>query len=392
MLGVARHRGRGMRAGAARRAGRPDTGETPEDVGSELFRELARMVAALAEVQGLRSFALPYPGLAQRALDRTVMHCLDVGETPPRSLPELWEWCRTKPAGDPLFAVPGSLVTPGTTLVHPIGRMPTRSCLEVASHGPDGGVAAHARALLGDLEARCGAGERYRQCRRFLARHPVVQQRDRFGLGWSKTIWNRVKDLYGPLPESLLVDGVFLRCPSCGLPALPRGGTVPVPGPSATDADIWCEGEECPRAAPPELIRDPDQAWILRRSLRAFLVLPYRTEEAARDALGRAGIDHEALSGPLSAYRLRDTGPAIVDIQVYDRLQPALLAAHLTDSAHLADRTFVVVPDALAGRDGYREAFAEALPALLRDRLVLTTPVDLVPDLGRARREEKDDA
>ncbi|MFE9123272.1 hypothetical protein [Streptomyces sp. NPDC007172] len=381
-----------MRAGAASRADRPDTGEESEGAGSELFRELARMAAALAEVQGLRSFALPYPGVAQRALDRTVMHCLDVGETPPRSLPELWEWCRTKPAGDPLFAVPASLVTPGATLVHPVGRMPTRSCLEVASHGPDGGVAAQARALLGDLEARCGTGERYRQCRSFLARHPVVHRQDRFRSGWSTAVWSRVKDLYGPLPESLLVDGDFLRCPVCGLPALPRDRAVPVPVSSDTDADIWCEGEECPRDDPPELIRDPEQTWILRRSLRTFLALPYRTEEAALDALDRAGIDHEPVSGPLSAYQLRDTGAGIVDIQVYDRLQPALLAAYLTDSAPLVDRTLVVVPDALAGRKGYRGAFTDALPALLRDRLVLTTPVNLVPALGRARREEKDDA
>ncbi|MGW1596289.1 pPIWI_RE_Y domain-containing protein [Streptomyces sp. NPDC002343] len=361
-------------------------------MGGELFRELARMVAALAEVQGLRSFTLPYPGFAQRALDRTVTHCLDVGETPPRSLPELWEWCRTRPAGDRLFAVPASLVTPDATLVHPVGRMPTRSCLEVASHGPDGGVAAHARTFLGDLQARCGTGERYRQCRTFLARHAVVHQRDRFGPGWSKAVWSRVKDLYGPLPESLLVDGDFLRCPSCGLPALPRDGTVPVAGPSAVNADIWCEGEECPRDDPLEVIREPDQAWLLRRALRTFLALPHRTEEAARAALDRSGIDHAALSGPLCAYRLRDTGREIVDIQVYDRLQPALLAAHLTAGAPLADRTLVVVPDALAARDGYREAFTGALPALLRDRLVLTTPVNLVPDLGRARREEKDDA
>ncbi|MFE3093763.1 hypothetical protein ACFXG1_08030 [Streptomyces sp. NPDC059248] len=361
-------------------------------MGSALFRELARMVADLAEVQGLRSFALPYPALAQGALDHMVMHCLDAGETPPRSLPELWEWCRTRPAGDPLFAVPASLVTPGATLVHPTGRMPTRSCLEVASHGPDGGVAAHAGALLGDLEARCGTGERYRQCRRFLARHPVVHQQDRFGPAWSRAVWSRVKDLYGPLPESALVDGVFLRCPSCGLPALPPDGAVPVPGPSAADEDIWCEGEECPRDKPLELIREPDQVWILRRSLRTFLVLPHRTEEAARGALERAGIEYAALSGPLSAYRLRDTGPGIVDIQVYDRLQPALLAVHIADSASLADCTLVVVPDALAGRDGYRKAFGDALPALLRDRLVLTTPMDLVPDVERAQREETDDA
>lgn len=380
-----------MRAGAARPAGRPEAGEVPEEAGSRLFRELARMVAAVAEVDGLRSFALPYPGFAQRALDRTVMHCLDVGETPPKSLPELWEWCRTRPAGDPLFGVPASLVTPEATLVHPVGRMPTRSCLEVASYGPDGGVAAHARTLLGDVEARCGTGERYRQCRNFLARHPVVHQHDRSGPRWNRTVWSRIKELYVPVPESLLVDGVHLRCSSCGLPALPRDGAVPVPGPSVTDADLWCEGEECPRDAPPELIREPHQALVLRRSLRIFVALPYRTEEAALDELDHARIPYEALPG-LCAYRLRDTGPEVLDVHVYDRLQPALLAAHLTDSAPLAGRTLVVVPEALAGRNGYRQAFTEALPEPLRERLVLTTPVDLVSDLGPARGEEKDDA
>ncbi|MFD8933878.1 hypothetical protein ACFV0R_01230 [Streptomyces sp. NPDC059578] len=353
-------------------------------MGTELFCELARMVAALAEIQGLRSFALPYPGLAQRALDRMVMHCLDVGENPPRSLPELWEWCRTRPADDALFAVPASRVTPGTTLVHPVGRMPTRSCLEVASYGPDGGVAAHARALLVDLEARCGAGERYRQCRTFLARHPVVHQQDRFGPGWSNAVWSRVKELYRPLPESLLVDGVLLRCPSCGMPALPREQAVPLPGPSAADRDVWCEGEECPHDGPPELIREPDQTWILRRSLRMFLALPHLIEEAALDELDHARIGYELVPGSLCAYRLRDTGPEVLGIQVHDRLQPALLAAHLTDGEPLADRTLVVVPEALAERDDYRDAFTEALPEPLRERLVLTTPVDLVPDLGPA--------
>lgn len=379
-----------MKAGPAGRNDRSEASEAPEGMGSGLFGELARMVVALSEVQGLRSFALPYPALAQRALDHTVMRCLEAGEAPPRSLPELWEWCRTRPSDDPLLAVSSSQVSPGTTLVHRVGRMPTRSCLEVASHGPDGGVAAHARALLGDLHARSGSEERYRQCRAFLARHPVVHQQDRFAPGWNSAVWSRVKSLYGPLPEFLLVDGDFLYCPSCRLPALPRDSAVPVAGPSG--AEVWCEGEDCPRDAPPRLIREPDQACILQRSLRWYLVLPHRTDEAAREALERADVAYETLPGLLPAYRLKYTGPRIVDIQVYDRLQPALLAAHLTDHAPLADRTLVVVPDALAGRDGYRQAFTDALPALLRDRLVLTAPMDLVPDLGQARREEKDDA
>ncbi|MFF5564039.1 hypothetical protein ACFY6Y_05280 [Streptomyces sp. NPDC012829] len=349
-----------------------------------MFRELARAVAALAEVRGLRSFTLPYPSLAQRALDRTVTHCLDIGETPPRSLPELWEWCRSRPAGDPLFEVPASLVTPDATLVHPVGLMPTRTCLEVASHGSAGGVAADARTLLGELEARCGTAEWYRRSRNFLARHPVVLQQDRFGTGWSKAVWSRVKELYRPLPESLLVEDVFLRCPSCGLPALPRGRTIPVPGPPVTGSGFWCEGEECPHGEPLGLIRDPDHAWVLRRSLRAFLALPHGVEEAVLNQLDRAGIGYEAVSGHLCAYRLPVAGSETASVQVYDRLQPGLLAAHLTAGAPSADRTFVVVPSRLARRDGYRATFTAALPTPFRERLVLTTPAELLHRLGEA--------
>ncbi|MEU0840951.1 hypothetical protein ABZ370_15965 [Streptomyces sp. NPDC005962] len=378
MFGVARCRGSRVRAGkAGHKSAQADTGEA-RSAGTELFCELARMVAALAESQSLRSFTLPYPGFAQRALDRTVTRCLDIGEAPPRSLPELWEWCRSRTADDRLFQVPASFVTPDATLVHPVGLMPTRTCLELASHRPNGGVATEARTLLDDLEARCGSTERYRRCRRFLACHPVVHQEDRRAPGWSKAVWSRVKELYRPLPESLLVDGVSLRCLSCGLPALPSGRTVPVPGQPVADDQMWCEAEDRPRGDGFELIRDPELALVLRRSLRAFLVLPHRVEEAALNELDGAGIDYEAVSGRLSAYRLRDTGSETLDVQVYDRLQPGLLAAHLTNGAPLADHTFIVVPQRLAERDRYRENFTAALPALLRERLVLTTPADLV--------------
>ncbi|MFF5438462.1 hypothetical protein [Streptomyces achromogenes] len=382
VFGLARCRGRRVRpATAGTGYARAGTGEAAS-AGIELFCELARMVAALAEVQSLRSFALPYPGYAQRALDRTVMRCLGLGETPPRSLPELWDWCRSRTAGDPLFAVPASFVDPDATLVHPVGLMPTRTCLEVASHGPAGGVAVDARTLLDDLEARCGTAERYRRCRRFLARHPVVHQENRRVPGWSKSVWSTVKELYQPLPESLRVEDVSLRCPSCGLPAIPEGGSTPVSGKPPLGEGIWCEGEECPHADGLELIREPDLALILPRALRAFLVLPHRTEEAALNALDGAGIGYEAVSGHLCAYRLRSIGSATLDVRVYDRLQPGLLAAHLTRDTPAADRTFVVVPERLADRDGYRAGFTAALPAQLRERIVLTAPADLVRGLG----------
>lgn len=396
-----------MRAGTA---GHPHGRAGSAGVGTELFCELARMVAALGETQGLRSFTLPYPAFAQRALDRTVMHCLDVGEPPPKSLPGLWEWCRSRRAGDPFFEVPASFVAADATLVHSVGRMPTRTCLEVASHGRAAGVTAEARVLLDDLEARCGSTELYRRCRRFLARHPMVHQEDRRTLGWNKAVWSKVKALYQPLPESLRVDGLSLRCTSCGLPALTCGRTAPVPGRPLADEEIWCEGEECLRDDGLELIREPDLTLLLRRSLRAFLVLPHQVEESVLKELDGAGIEYEAVPGRLCAYRLRDIGSESLDVQVYDRIQPSLLAAHLADGAPLADRTFVVLPRRLAERDGYRAKFTAALPDSLRERLVPATPMNLVHRIGApfadsgdagtahgrnpepAHGEEKDDA
>ncbi|MEU5162048.1 hypothetical protein AB0G74_20925 [Streptomyces sp. NPDC020875] len=372
-----------MRARTAGRPGPGPGGDEASTAGTRLFLALARVVAAMAEIRGVRSFTLPYPNAAQHALDRAVTHCLDIGEAPPRSLPELLRWCRVRTSDDRLFGVPASLVTPGSTLVHPVGLFPTRTCLEAASHGEPGGVEREAHTLLGDLADRCGYDERFRRCRSFLARHPVVQQRDRFGPGWSTSVWTRVRGLYQPLPTSLVVDGLAVRCPVCGLPALPgRGGRTPLPGQRTADDEIWCEGESCPRDADFELIREPEETLVLRRSLRAFLVLPYRVETAALKALAGAGIEYGALPGSSGGYHLPAAGTGTVDLRMYDRTQPGLLAARLAESPPLADRTFVVVPPRLAARDGYRAAFTAALPGPLRERLVLTAPDDLVRRIG----------
>lgn len=375
-----------MSAPAAAYRGDPPEAREAGDAGTELFCELARTVAALADIQGLRSFTLPYPGFAQRALDRTVARCLDIGRTPPRSLPEMWEWCRSRTAADPLFGVPASFVAPDATLVHPVGLMPTRTCLEVASHRHAAGVDAEVRTLLDELVARCGSDERFRRCRRFLARNPVVYQEDRFGArrnkaGWNNDAWTRVKELYRPVPEFLYVDDVALCCPTCGLPALTHDRTVPLPGnPMAAD-EAWCEGEECPRDGGLELIRKPKLALVQPRSLRVFLALPQAVEEAALSELEEAGIGCSSVPGELGAYRLRETGGETMEVRMRDRLEPGLLAAGIAHSAPSADRTFVVVPQRLADRTGYRARFISALPASLRERMVLTTPTGLVPGI-----------
>lgn len=354
-----------------------------EDTGTRLYRELSRIVVALADHGGLRSFTLPYPSAAQSALDRVVLHCLHTGEVPPKSLPELLEWCRHRSARDRPFTVPPTLVTPASTLVHPIGLAPTRTCLELASNGRGGGSEATALNLLAELETRCGSAERYRRCRQFLAHKVMVHQDDRFKRGWSNAVWSRVRDLYHPVPEALLVDGTLLRCADCRLPARLGGRKAPEHGALFSGANTWCEAEECPHGVRLELIRDPGQVRMLRRPLRAFVALPLRVEEAALAELDRFGVGYEALPGELNAYRLLGAGRRVRSLHAYDRLQPVLLAARLASrTAGIADGTAVVVPHRLADRAGYRAEFTAALPEVVRPHVLLTTPEELVRDLA----------
>ncbi|MFF1960254.1 hypothetical protein ACFVWX_25170 [Streptomyces sp. NPDC058220] len=354
-----------------------------EDTGTRLYRELSRIVVALADRGGLRSFTLPYPPTAQSALDRVVLHCLHTGEAPPKSLPELLEWCRHRSAGDRPFTVSPALVTPEATLVHPIGLAPTRTCLELASTCPGGGAETTALELLAELETRCGSAERHRRCRQFLAHKVMVHQDDRFKRGWSNAVWSRVRDLYHPVPEALLVEGTLLSCADCQLPARLQGRRAPEHGALVSGANTWCEAEECPHGVRLELIRDPDQVRILSRPLRAFVALPLRVEEAALTELDRFGVGYEALPGELNAYRLLGDGRRVRSLHAYDRLQPTLLAARLgSRTAEIADCTAVVVPRRLADRAGYRAAFVAALPEAVRQHVLLTTPEDLVRDLA----------
>ncbi|MYR92366.1 MULTISPECIES: pPIWI_RE_Y domain-containing protein [unclassified Streptomyces] len=346
--------------------------------GTVLFAELARSVVALAAREQLRSFALPYPSSAQRVLDRMVLYCLDRGWTPPRSVPEVMAWCAEHTAGGPLFQVPTGFLSPEARLIDPVGRLPSRVCLELASHGPQGEVEQEAVDLLIDLEARCGSVERYSRCRRFLADRPVIGQRDPFSDGshWNPALWKRVKNLYEPVPEYLLSRRILALCGTCGLPALSFGQRAV--GPST-----WCEGEVCPPGVRFRLIRDPGRTLLLRRSLRIFLCLSGPTESAALTELSRAGVGHEPVPAGLGAHFLHTGAAAPYLLRTYDRLEPALLASRVAGTPVDATAgTLVVVPRRQADRPGYRTAFAAALGEGCRERIMLTTPGELVCQLG----------
>ncbi|MFJ1936522.1 hypothetical protein ACIOGZ_28155 [Kitasatospora sp. NPDC088160] len=339
--------------------------------GIALLRELAEVVCELGEEVGLRSFLLPYPPAAQRVLDRMVLHCMGLGLVPPKSLPELIEWCRCTLAGDRPFEVPPALVFPDAALVDRNGLLPTRTCLELASAGAEGGPEKAAHVLLSELAGRCGSMERFHKSRRFLALNPVVRHGDRFQRSWSKEIWSRVKDLYRPVPESLTVEGTLLRCGTCRLPALLGGRRVPDQG-AVSGSDTWCEGESCPHGIPMELIRTTDGVLLLGRPLRAFLSLPFRLEQAVLADLDRAAVGYQALPNELSAYRLQGAGLSVRQLHIHDRVQPALLAERFSGAT---GPVLVVVPEDLAGVVRYRNAFTQALSA--PEQVLLTGPGDL---------------
>jgi hypothetical protein len=340
----------------------------------------------LAEETGLRSYQLPYPAAAQRVLDLMVLHCAGLGVAPPMSLPELLEWCRSVSAGDRLFDVHPASVLPESTLVHPVGLMPTRTCLELSSAGAGHGGEEAAGMLLAELAGRCGPAERFQRCRRFLALNPVVHRRDRHKGGWSREIWSRVSHLYQPLPDSLVVDGTLLCCGTCGLPALLSDRRTPDSLSAVSGPATWCEGETCPDGVLMEPVRETAGVLLLRNPLRVFLALPFRLEQKVLAALDGAAIGHQALPGTLGGYRLQGNGLSVFQLHIQDRVQPALLAERFAD---VTEPVVVVVPEEFAGSAGYRAAFARALSA--GERVALTGPGELVHRIrdGRVLEEAR---
>ncbi|MGW0899553.1 pPIWI_RE_Y domain-containing protein [Streptomyces goshikiensis] len=65
----------------------------------EVLAKLARALIILSRRQPPHSFALPYPSVAQSALDQIVLRCVLQEKDPPESLPALISWCRTGPSG-----------------------------------------------------------------------------------------------------------------------------------------------------------------------------------------------------------------------------------------------------------------------------------------------------
>ncbi|MET9698202.1 hypothetical protein ABZY31_14930 [Streptomyces sp. NPDC006529] len=320
----------------------------------EVLALLARALIILSRSHPRHAFVLPYPSMAQSALDQIVLRCVVRQTDPPESLPALINWCRRRTIGELPVDVPAHVVTPDARLLSPRAAHPTRTCVELASYGPHGLVEQEAVRLLTRLADGCPSAVLFRECRTFLRHHPVVlrpQDQD-------VRVWEHVHHVYARAGSGLLV------CSGCGLPA----------------TRTLCEREECGRETPPPRVRAmPEGTLLLDPALRAFLCLPAPTERTVLETLTERGIEVELHDLGRSLFRL--PSPPNVEprlLGVYDRRHPALLAARVSEFLSGTEATLTVaVPDHHFRRRGFRAAFETCLDVTASPRVVLTSPEDL---------------
>ncbi|MBV9141538.1 MAG: hypothetical protein JO115_11570 [Pseudonocardiales bacterium] len=354
--------------------------------GVEILRALARGIIDLGSQNRLSSFTLPYPASAQRALDQVVFTCLAQEHTPPQGIPELVFWCRARALSAWPLALPPDLIGPEIFLVDDRVCLPTQTCAEWASDGPSGVMEQQAQALLRDVMAGCSSRESYQACRDFLISRPVLTRQDVTAVLASPRdgmAWNRVKHLYSDVPDAYILDGRFAVCPTCQSLAIPPAGGGP-----------WCESEACPRSSPIEPTYEAVTSQVLRNPLRVFVGLPGRTEQTVRRELTAVGVDVQILPDDIHRYRLTWPSGETWTMQVHDRVQPAMLATKVNESATSAGdgRTFVVVPKrVMIHRPNYRSVFERLTPP--HTGIELVTDDELVrlarsPNDHNARRRD----
>jgi hypothetical protein len=350
----------------------------------ELCSAVARSFFELAAVRRTDSFRLPYPRDVQLTLDRVVLDCLRRGVSPPLSIPDLVRRFTADATEEPPIVMSNGLVPAGVPLISDLTRLPTRTCAELASAGPAGLVEQEAERILTQIADACPSVESFETCRDFLITNIVISPQKARALtghpGTSMT-WQRLKKLYEEVPDAYVTremgERVFVRCRECDLPALPL-----------PDEHWVCESGYC------KVIESPDRlplngTRLLPTSLRLFLAIPGGPERAIRRRLTSAGITTTLVPGGLGAYRFtHPTGNTGV-FQVFDREQPALLAARFSEEpAHSGQCEIAVIPDrVITHHAGYLALLAEHV--LAGTGPIVSSEVDLGVVMGFSDQEEE---
>ncbi|MER6173961.1 hypothetical protein [Streptosporangium sp. NPDC001681] len=365
--------------------------------GVTLLHTIATAVVQLAEITDLEAFALPYPAEAQRALDRTVLACLLKEARPPRSLPELLAWCRTRPIEDWPLDLPQDAFGPDDLLIDPDSAKPTQLCHEWWIRARDSAAGQYDRTVIHTAMRLCReseAPESYTAFRRLLVERPVLTGNDMFEVAtdlYLDPVRELVEQIYHRVPDSFCSDEAYVTCARCL--------TLLVP---LTDGGWWCERDRCRRQGqpPPGRTLRADEIgtlWQLSRPLRQFVTGPGRAEADLERELRALRLPVEMWPG-FDAYDLRITFPDgwVWAVDVKDWAHPGLLGQAATEVRQQPpyDEACWVVPRyRVDARPDYLEVYARnrahaagGLPLLTDRRLVAAARARLRGDTGPAAR------
>jgi len=353
--------------------------------GIPLMRTLASALTALDAATGLEAFTLPYAPEVQRALDRTVLACLERGAQPPVSLPDLLSWCRERPVADWPVDLPADAVGPGDLLLDPDSSRPTELCHEWAEQTQDSALALRDREIIRAALRLCrehGEEDAYTEFRRLLVTRPVLTAAEEFAVSMDHVL-DPVKELlrriYQPVPESYLRSDGYAVCGRCLTLLTPLQG-----------GGWWCERDRCRRLGPPPVGRrilkeEAGGLLQLERPLRQFVTGPGRAEAELETRLSALGL-RVRMWPAYDAYDVHVTFPDgwMWAVDVKDWAHPAFLgrAARPVPPEPPYNEAFWVVPQArVDDRPGYLASYERNRPAAARN-LPLLTDTELI---ARAR-------
>lgn len=353
--------------------------------GIPLMRTLASALVALDAETGLDAFTLPYPPEAQRALDRTVLACLERGAEPPTSLPDLLSWCRERPVADWPVDLPADAVGPGDLLLDTDSSRPTELCHEWAEQTKDSALTLRDREIIRVGLRLCrehGEEDAYTEFRRLLVTRPVLTAAEEFAVSVDHVL-DPVKELlrriYQPVPDSYLRGGAYAVCGRCLTLLTPLYG-----------GGWWCERDRCRLLGPApvgrRILKEESGGLLqLERPLRQFVTGPGRAEVELEARLSALGL-RIRMWPAYDAYDVHITFPDgwVWAVDVKDWAHPAFLgrAARPIPDEPPYNEAFWVVPKARADdRPGYVASYERNRPVAARD-LPLLTDTELI---ARAR-------
>ncbi|MGW4321103.1 pPIWI_RE_Y domain-containing protein [Streptomyces sp. NPDC004684] len=344
--------------------------------GIPLMRTLAKALTVLDAAIGPEAYALPYAPEVQRALDRTVLACLERGAEPPLSLPDLLEWCRERPVADWPVGLPPEAAGPDDVLLDPESSRPTELCYEWAEQFSDSAVVLYDREVIRAALRLCheyGEEDAYTEFRRLLVTRPVLTSAEDFALSMDHVL-DPVKELlsriYRPVPDSYLRGDGYAACGRCLTLLTPLH-----------DGGWWCERDRCRRRGQPPVGRrylreEAGELLQLARPLRQFVTGPGQAEVALEEALTALGLEVRMWPA-YDAYDVHVTFPDghVWAVDVKDWAHPAFLgrAARPVPQEPRYDEAFWVVPqNRVDDRPNYIATYERNRPAAARHVALLT--------------------